>query len=426
MPFAFLVSLLACTILASTIGQFSKVAPSAGAFYTFSSKGFGPRTGFLTGWLIFLGYSVLEPAELAIIGAMLSEFLKTYLNIDIHWAVIAVLGWILVFALSWFGAKQSMKLSFFLFLAEVAVLFVLCAIVLGKGGAEGIHFKTLTPALSPTGFSGIALGMIYGIMSFIGFEAATTLAEEVRDARKNVYIALVGSTVFVGIIYLLTTFSLVNGFGLEHMETLVAASSPVLQMAADYGGSTLVAFMVLAGAAGILAVTVNVHNAVARIIYVMGREEILPAALGKVHPKYHTPSNALILQSIISIVLLFAMGFSVGPSNTYGYLGAIMTLGIIPVYMLAAIGYIRYQKKQGSLADNPFRNVVLPLVASMIMLVPLSGSFYPVPPAPYNFFPYIMLAYVIIGYLIIQHLGREPGRLERVGMILADAEQESA
>lgn len=422
MPISFLISLIACLILANTIGDFSKLAPSAGAFYTFSSKGFGPRTGFITGWLLFIGYSTLEPAEEALFGITASTLLKSYLHINISWVIIALAAWLVVLVLSWVGAKQSLKLSLILFLAEVGVLLVLCFIILAKGGFNGIHASVFNPSLSPTGFSGIALGMVYGILSFVGFEAATTLAEEVREPGKNVYRALIGSTLLVGIIYCFSTFAEVNGFGLTNMKALASDASPFVTLASKFGNGVLVGFVALAGLSSILAVTINVHNAVARVIYVVGREKILPASVGKVHQKHKTPTNAIIIQSVVSIILLLAMGFSVGPSNTYGYLGALLTLGIIPVYMLAAIGYVRYQSKHQGVKRNPFKHIILPIVAALILLIPLIGSIYPIPSPPYNWFPYIIVAYVIVGFFIIQRLSREPGRLEQVGKILADAE----
>lgn len=423
MPFAFLVSLFAAFILANTIGEFSKIAPSAGAFYTFSAKGFGPRTGFITGWLMFLGYSVLEPAELALLGITVSDLLHSYLNINISWLVISLLAWALVFYVSWIGAKQSLKLSFLLFLAEVVVMVVLCIIVMAKGGFNGIHFSVLNPSLSPSGFSGIALGMIYGMLSFVGFEAATTLAEEVRNPRKDVHRALMGSTLLVGLIYLFSTFTLVNGFGLEHMDALAADVSPFVTLATNYGGAIFVLLIALAGISSILAVSINVHNAISRVIYVMGREKIISPSLAKIHPKYHTPTNAVLVQAILSLILMLALGLTVGPSNTYGYLGALLTLGIIPVYMLAAFGFVRYQKQQGILRNNPVKYGVLPVLAAMIMLVPLAGSLYPIPPEPYSYLPYIVLAYLVAGYVVIRKLGQDPKRLERVGMILSDADQ---
>lgn len=420
MPISFVLSLIVALMLCNTIGEFSKIAPSAGAFYVFSSKGIGPRTGFISGWLMFIGYSLLEPAEEALFGITVSELLKTTFNIDIPWYLLSFLAWIVVMTLSLVGAKQSMKLSMILFTAEVGILILLSVIVLVKGGNNGIHFGVFNPSLSPSGFSGIALGMVYGMLSFVGFESATTLAEEVKNPTKNVYRALMGSTLLVGFIYIFATFSEVNGFGLDHMKELAAEVSPFVTLATTYGSPVLVLLVALAGLSSILAVTINCNTAISRVIYVMGREKVIPAFFGKLHAKAQTPTSAILFQSGLSLVLLYLMGFGVGPSNTYGYLGAVLTLSIIPVYMMASIGFVLYQRKQGKLRNHVFKSLILPVVSSLLLFIPLSASFYPVPAAPYNYLPYIVLAYAAVGFFVVKRLERDPERFKRVGEIMAE------
>ncbi|MEB3100138.1 APC family permease [Ferviditalea candida] len=423
MPLSFVISMIIALILAKTVGEFSKIAPSAGAFYVFANKGIGPRSGFLSGWLMFIGYSLLEPAEEALFGITASEIIKSQLGIDIPWYIISLIAWAVVFTLSTIGAKQSMKITMLLFLAEVGVLLVLCFLIIGKGGYDGLHFSVFNPSNSPTGFSGVALGMVYGMLSFVGFESATTLAEEVVHPKRNVYYALMGSTILVGGIYIVATFAEVNGFGLGNMDALAKDVSPFVTLATQYGSPVLVLLIALAGLSSILAVTINTNNAIARVIYVMGRETVLPSFFGKVHQKFHTPSNAVMFQSLMSLVLLLLMGFSVGPSLTYGYLGAILTLGIIPVYIMASIGYVLYQKKQGNIRKHPFKNFILPIIASLLMLIPLSASFYPVPPFPYNILPLVVIIYAIVGFIVAKRLERDPERFKRAGEILGDADQ---
>jgi hypothetical protein len=88
--------------------------------------------------------------------------------------------------LSFRGITGSLKTAAILFVVEVAVIVLLSAIVLAQGGAHGLTLEPLSPASSPNGLSGLALGMVFGILSFVGFEAATTLGEEVRNPHRNI------------------------------------------------------------------------------------------------------------------------------------------------------------------------------------------------------------------------------------------------
>lgn len=172
------------------------------------------------------------------------------------------------------------------------------------------------------------------------------MAEEVKDPGKNVYRALMGSTILVGLVYLFSTLTEVNGFGSDHMNELSSDVSPFVTLASKYGSPTSVLLIALAGISSIVAVTINVNNAIARVIYVMGREQVVPSVYGKVHRRFSTPTNAILFQSLMSLILLILMGIMVGPSNTHGYLGAILTLGIIPVYISP------FRKSKGITAGN--------------------------------------------------------------------------
>lgn len=423
MPFVFLVSMAAAIIVANSVGQFTKKLPSAGAFYTFTSQSLSPQFGFITGWLMFIGYTLLEPAELALIGSWTSQVLAQNFSIHISWLIPSLVFWALVLYLAWIGARQSLKTSMYLFSGEVAVILILCLIILAKGGADGIHFSVFNPGLSPKGMGGIALGMVYGILSFVGFEAAATLGEEVTDPKRNIYKGIMGSVLLVGFVYLFATFTEMQGFGIAHWQALAANGAPFNTLAIRYVGGPFVLLVDLAGISSILAVTINVHAGITRIVYAMGRERVLPSAFGNVHPKYRTPMAANLLQSGISLVLFLVIGIAAGPQNAYGYLGALLTLGIIPVYILVSVGLVRFARSQAEWKNRIGSFVILPILGALVMVVPLFGSVYPIPPAPYNYFPYIVLAWILIGLVIILAIGRrDPQRLVQMGQALSDVE----
>ncbi len=173
-------------MVANSVVEMARVFPSAGSFYTYVSRAIGPRTGFVTGGLMFVAYALLVPAELALIGTYTHDILAGY-GVQIHWTIISAVFAVLVVFLSLRGITGSLRTALALFGAEVVVIVLLSAVVvLAKGGAHGLSVLPLLPTESPNGLSGLALGMVFGILSFVGFEAATTLGEEVRLPARNV------------------------------------------------------------------------------------------------------------------------------------------------------------------------------------------------------------------------------------------------
>lgn len=417
-PFVFVLALGVMLVLASSIMAMARKFPGAGSFYTYVSRGIGARSGFVTGGLMFVAYGLLVPAELALIGTYSEGVLASY-GIHISWIIISAVFLVLMVFLSFRGITGSIKTAAVLFIVEVAVIVVLSSIVLAQGGANGLTLEPLSPASSPNGLSGLALGMVFGILSFVGFEAATTLGEEVRNPRRNVPRGIFWSLLLVGAIYLFTTYAEMVGFGTNNVDKLVADLAPFNTLASTYA-PWLELLVGLAGVSSIFAVTMNANNGVVRILFAMGREGMLPPALGKVHSVHRTPSNAIWLQAIVAVVFTFGMGLLAGPFNAYIYLGSILTLAIIPVYILTNVACMRYFNGPGRAERSIWTHVILPVLGILLLAIPIYGQVYPAPAAPLNTFPYLVLGLIAIMAIIAVVLGRRrPDLLERAGAVLA-------
>ncbi len=426
-PFVFVLALVIMLIVASSIREMASELPSAGSFYTYVSRGIGPRSGFVTGGLMFVAYALLVPAELALIGFYSSGLLAGY-GIQIPWEIISAVFTVLMVVLSLRGISGSIKTAAVLFSIEVAIIVLLSVIVLARGGAHGITVAPLNPASSPTGLSGIALGMTFGILSFVGFEAATTLGEEVREPRRNIPRAILLSLLFVGVIYLFCTFAEMIGFGTspDALKRLTTDPAPFTTLAKTYA-PWLQILVGLAGISSIFAVTMNTNNGVVRIVFAMGREGLLPQRLGHVHPVRHTPNVAIWFVAIFSTVLTFGVGLLAGPFNAYVYLGSILTLAIIPVYILTAVACIRYFARAARQKRSILRHVVLPVLGIAVLAIPLVGQLYPVPAAPLSFFPYLVLLFIVVMAVVAYSIGRRrPEVLRRAGTVMATGEADDA
>lgn len=170
----------------------------------------------------------------------------------------------------------------------------------------------------------------------------------------------------------------------------------------------------------------NTNNDIVRIIYAMSREGMLPAKLATVHPVHRTPTNAIWLQAVSAVVLTFGVGLLAGPFNTYVYLGSILTLAIIPVYMLTNLACVRHAGPRRA-ERSIVRHVVLPVAGILLLLIPIYGQVYPVPAAPLAYFPYLVL--VAAAVMWATKLGRtRPDVLCRAGAVLAtrDADVDAA
>lgn len=426
-PFVYVVCVIAMLLGASGIIEMARELPSAGAFYTYVTRGLGPRAGFVTGGLMFVAYALLAPAEVGLIGSYLQTTLAAELGVHIPWWLIGLVPAAATVALAYRGIAASLHTAVVLFGAEVLVILVLSIIILARGGAAGIHLHPLSPAASPHGFAGLATGFVFAALSFVGFEAATTLGEEVRNPRRTVPRAILFSVVGVGALYVFCIWAEVLGLGEPATNALTGDATPWNDLATRYAG-WMKWPVIIASVSSMFAVMVNSANGIVRILATMGREQLLPASLAFIHPGHRTPTRTVLVVGAFSVVVALGLGQLAGGlgdprggSNVYGYLGFLLTLGILPVYVLTNLAAIAHFRRSGRF--RPLRHAALPLAGAVLMVVLLVEQILQQTDAPYTWFPWLILAWVALVAAAAVWLGaRRPEALRRAGAALATAE----
>jgi amino acid transporter len=426
-PFVYLVCVFAMLLAASGIVQMARELPSAGAFYTYVTRGLGARPGFVVGGLMFVAYSLLVPAEAGLIGSYLQTSLRGEVDVNVPWWLIALVPAVAMTFLAYRGISTSLRTALVLFAAEVAVIVVLALIVVGHGGRDGLSLHPLSPASSPNGFSGLTTGFVFAALSFVGFEAATTLAEEVREPRRTVPLAILCSVIGVGVLYVFCIWAEVIGLGDRATNALTGASTPWNDLAAQYA-SWMKWPVIVASVSSMFAVMVNSSNGIVRILNTMGRERMLPALFAHIDPVHRTPTYAVLAQGVFTVVVAISLGIAAGGlgdpaagANVYGYLGFLLTLGILPVYVLTNLAAIRYFRAAGRF--SPLRHGALPALGALVMVALLVGQIAEQTAAPYTWFPWAILGWVALLALVAIWLGRrDPAALGQAGALLATGE----
>lgn len=316
-----------------------------------------------------------------------------------------------------------MKTDLYSVTFEVVVVLIVVAVILLHGGATGnvVEPKLFDPASSPTSWGGIFFGMIFGVMTFMGFEAAATVAEETSEPRRNIPRAIWGAVIGIGIFYLVTTYAMALGYGPAHGAAFGSATAPMDDLAGRYGNSLLVAGVDIAGMVSSFAVALACNNAAVRVIYAMGRDGVVFKQAGTTHPKYLTPTVAINAVGLAAIVLSLVVGIGVDPyPDGYGFFGAFGSLPILLLYAITSLSLILYIRKSDPAHFSFLRHMLLPIAGAFIMLLPIYGSIFPIPAWPYNLILVLVFAWVALGLLIGYVLRKRSGELlERLGHLMA-------
>jgi amino acid transporter len=419
-PLTVLTAMVVILFLTNTIAEFSRFTPSTGSFVTFTGKAFGPSVGIAVSVFLTFGYIVAASTVVCIAGAWIAETLKLFLGIYIHWAILTVLisgatGWLMMrgVALStlWSGI-------FFYFEAGLLILGSMLMLIAHP------RFLTLAPFKFSNlsgGLGGLGAGFPLAIYLFIGWENSASLAEETGNPRRDIPRALVTCTLAIGIFYMLLAYATEVGFKMD-AHALGASKRPFIDgLRASAPALLVVAY--IAGVTSILGSLIGLVNAQARILFNSGREGLLPEFLGKIHPRHQTPHSALWVFLIIAVALILGFGLlgGVAPMNYFGFAGTLGTIPIILTYMLTNLALPIYAIRFHRSELDIFRHIFLPIVGTLIMLLPLWGLIQPGQPWPFNIFPRVALgalAVSVVYGIVIARLS--PGLAARIGTYVAD------
>jgi len=306
-PLVYAIGLAAMLFTALSYLTMSRAFPVAGSVYAYAGRGIGEAAGFLAGWALLLDY-LLIPTLIYVACAIA----MTAVAPQVPKAVWVVLFLSLNTAVNLIGIDATKTVNKVLFGIQLVILasFVAAALLGLANGTEGAHLsmkplwnpEVATPALL---FGALSLAAL----SFLGFDAISTMAEETRGGPKVVGVATVLSLVlaaslFIGQTYLASLFVL----GRTSFPAGDASANAMVSIAALIGGQPLkwavaVLGVVLSGLAGAM----GAQAATARLLFSMARDGKLPRGLAHVDTRRHAPQRALLLVAGLSLVLALSM-----------------------------------------------------------------------------------------------------------------------
>jgi len=424
-PLAFLIGLLVCVCIALVIGEYARRLPSAGSFYTYLTRTFGPRTGFVTGVALFGAYLLLFPFQLDFFGNYVSSLLATS-GIHIAWWVFAAALIIVSTTLGVLGVKPSLRTGLIGLGFEMLILTIFSLVIIFKGGAGGNTIQAFNPAHSLKGTGGLLTAVVYTIFAFVGFESATTLGDEAREPRRTIPRGVMLTTLVVGVFYVVVSYAVTIGYGLstKNVQALATAATPFNTLADKFGNGALSVFVNLAVISSFTALNIVTVIAVSRIFWKMGRDRLLPSALGRLTAR-QSPHVACLFTGGLALVASVLFGAIYGALTFASWLSYFATLFFIAAYLLISAGLTRFIWRDYRPEFSWIRHGVLPVISIGAMLWVLWGNIHPYPPAPLRWFIYATVGVLLISALIAQRLAKtRPEAMQRAGLLLADVESE--
>lgn len=359
---SFILSGLACVFAALCYAEFASSVPVSGSAYTYSYATFGELVAWILGWDLILEYGLAVSAVASGWSGYFQGLLAGF-NIHLPTAITsaydpskgtiidlpAILIIFLIASLLIKGVRESARLNNVMVLIKVAV--VLLFLIVGVGYVKPANWSPFMPF----GFSGVATGAATVFFAYIGFDAVSTAAEEVRNPQRNMPIGIIASLAICTVLYIAVSLVLTGIVP----YTMLDVKNPVAFALQFVHQDWVAGFISLGAITGITTVLLVMMYGQTRLFFAMSRDGLLPKALGEVSPKTQTP-----VKSTLIVATLCSVFGGLVPLNK---LAELTNFGTLFAFIVVSVGVMVLRKKNPDL-PRAFRVPMVPLIPILAII----------------------------------------------------------
>ncbi len=392
MMLAFVIAAIVCGLAALAYAELASMVPVSGSAYTYSYGVFGELVAWVVGWalgleygigaaVVCVGWSGYMNGLLAANGYGLPEALRTGLYAGGTFNLLAFLIGLAVTVLLVIGTSKSARVNAVLVAVKIVALTVF--IFLAVPAVKNSNFEPFLPGGwgSPLGGVGVLGAAASIFFAYVGFDAVSTAAEETKNPNRNIPIGLIGSLTVCTIFYLLVGYGAAGSIGAQpilgangtpldpgtpemmaacvNSEALVCSREPLAHVLRVLGHNRIGDWIGIAAILALPSVILMMMFGQTRIFFTMSRDGLLPEALSKVHPRFHTPHVITIVTGIVVSICsaLFPVGKLADTSNS----------GTLLAFAMVSLGVLILRKQQPERA-RPFRTPLVWLVCPLAVV----------------------------------------------------------
>jgi amino acid transporter len=411
-PLAFALATIGVLLIAWTFVRLTQRFNHAGSVYSFVGATLGARAGVVSGWALMGTYSfygVVTSTAAGIFGADFLDALGIWTN-QPEWApylvgAIALAG---VWALAASNIREGTRVLLVIEGTTVALILIVSVVILIKlatGTAPNGNTLDFSVFSVPagTGTSAVFLGVVFGFLSFAGFEAAATLGEEAQEPRRDIPRAILSVAIFGGLYFIFVTAIEVMGFGTDAkgVESFIASGSLLGDLGSQFVAGWVGELITIGAAVSAFGCALACIVGASRLLFALSRDEVGPAPLGAVSPRTGVParSTAAVVIGAYAVMALGWFALGVAPFDLFVASGTIGTLILLLVYALATIGAAKLFFFSGERRIAMWE-IVVPFLALVVIGYTLFRNVYPYPTEAARWYPIIAAAWVVAGVLV--------------------------
>jgi amino acid transporter len=429
-PLSFLIAMVGALLVAYGFARLSQHFHNSGSVLGLVGATLGARAGVVAGWCLAATYTLYALLTAAAAGIFCTILLNDIgvINSQPNWLeyLIGAVVIVLAGALAAVPADKAMDVILSFEGITVALILIASAIVavklVGHSGPGHLHFtmSVFSPAKGTT-ISNVFLGVVFGFLSFAGFEAAAALGGEAAKPRRDIPRAIILTVAIIGVFYVIVSAVEVMGFGtstagLAHFGVSKALVGTLGQIyVAKWFGDLIIAGTVISAFGCSMASAVGAS----RLIFSFARDGVGPEhPVARLSPRFGTPVFGVAIVVVVELVVVVVAGVLGGipPFNLFYYTAEIGTLLILVAYGLVTVGALLFLFVQPAMRRETTKaraaEVVLPIAGIALLIYTLDRSVDPFPTGAARWEPIvagIWLVIAIVGVFIAPSFSRRLG-----------------
>ncbi|MFI7101475.1 APC family permease [Streptomyces sp. NPDC050161] len=377
-PLLFVILGVVMALFGVGYAEMSRHVHNAGAFYAYIARGLGGTVGSGAACVALTAYSALQVGIYGIFGFEVAGLIGRYLSVTVAWWIPASAGVAVIGALGALKIDLNAKVLGVLLVIEVALIAVFDVAFAAAPGPQGLSLRAFDPAA--LGGAGLGTALCFAVAAFVGFEQAPVYAEETSRPQTVVARVMFLAVGFVAVFFAVSSWLIGVATGPGNVVAAAGKEGPglIFSLTGPRLGAAFTDALHLFFVTGIFASMLSFHNVVARYAFAMGREGLLPAALGRTAKAGGAPVTGSLLQTVVSAVVV--LGFALGDHSTAGdpatpvlalftWGGNVGALGVILLMATASVAVIAFFVRRGAGRVQAVRLLASGLAALALLAV---------------------------------------------------------
>jgi amino acid transporter len=341
-PATFVVSTIILLLFAIGFTALTPYVDEAGAFFSYVRQALGFPTGIGVAFLALVSYVAIEAGVYGLLGPAGSDIVTLFGGPTLPWWVFAAAAFAVTTFVGYRNIQLSSRVLGVLLTAEIAIVLILDLVIVVRGGHHGLSTGIVNPSAIFSGSLGV--GLLFALISFVGFEATAIFRDEARDPERTIPRATYAALILIGAFYTVTSWALISAWGDEDAlaKATNSGSTFLSDTAHEYirtAGADLITVLYFTS---LFACILSFHNVASRYLFALSQRDVLPASLSVPHQRHGSPHLAsLVISVVVAISVVLAVVFQLNPiTEFYTWFAAATTVGFVVLLIATSVAVL--------------------------------------------------------------------------------------